>query len=160
MRKSGSTTIIKSTAQTCFSTHREHATVNSNIVLLVAAFESALLRSFVQQQVRGIVGTMTPSSTANSTELLIIAEASRSEGVNVSTAMECVVLSHSHICSFVEHEKYPTKPLDPTPRDVLNVDSSVNPFAVPVTNVLHQFLVVGCPAIDGVAFSSCGMLRF
>ena len=43
MRKSGSTTARKSTAQTCFSTHAERGTINSNIVVLLAAFSGALL---------------------------------------------------------------------------------------------------------------------
>ena len=112
------------------------------------------------QQVGGIFGAVTPSSTAISTELFYAtARASCSEGVDVSIAIECAVLSHSHICSFVEHEKYPTKPLDPTRGMTLKVDSSVNPFVVFVTNVLYQLLVVGCLAIANVAFGNCGVLR-
>ena len=84
--------------------------------MFVAAFADALLGSSVHQQGGGVVGVMTPSSTAISTEILAIVGESLNEGVDVSvsTAMECVVLSHSHICSFVEHEKYPKKLLDPT----------------------------------------------
>ena len=41
----------------------------------------------------------------------------------------------------------------------MNVDSSVNPFVVFVTNVLYQLPVVGYLAIVGVAFGSCGVLK-
>ena len=43
MRKSGSTSVRKSIAQTCLSTPREHGKIDSNIDVFVASFAGALL---------------------------------------------------------------------------------------------------------------------
>ena len=66
------------------------------------------------RHIGGIVGAVIPNNTASSTELFALARASCSEGVDATAAMEHAVLCHSRVCIFVEHEKYPTKPLDPT----------------------------------------------
>ena len=57
---------------------------------------------------------MTLNNTAISIELSAAARASFSEGVDASAAMAHAILCYFRVCIFVEHEKYLTKPLDPT----------------------------------------------
>ena len=62
----------------------------------------------MHRQVGVIVGAVTLSSTAISTQLFATTGARCREGVVASAAMQRAVLCHSRVCSFVEHEKGPT----------------------------------------------------
>ena len=66
----------------------------------------------------------------------------------------------------MRHEKDLTKPLDPTLRDVLNVNYGVDPFLVSnamwwlyIMSYIPQLPVVGCLAIASVAFGGYEVLR-